>query len=248
MGMLLWLAVVLFSHGNRAETLPNSRPQPADRTFVSAAIDKLISELAPLLKTANLASMFSNCLPNTLDTTIFAHTDAGPDSFVITGDIPAMWLRDSQNQLMPYLPYVKQDASLERLIIGTINRQAHSILIDPYANAFNYNSSTSSGQDHQGDSRKPKMQPSVFEGKYELDSIMSFLKLSYWYFREVGPDAFAKAVDTSANGKWARAAGSAVSVVARMQAVSGQESTADMPYLFERTTNQATDTLVMNER
>ena len=247
MVMLLWLAVVLFALV-QGETLPNARPQPADRTFVSPAIDKLISELAPLLKTENLATMFSNCFPNTLDTTIFAYTDSGPDSFVITGDIPAMWLRDSQNLLMPYLPYVKQDAKLERLILGTINRQAHSILIDPYANAFNYNSSTASGQDHQSDSRKPKMQPSVFEGKYELDSIMSFLKLSYWYFREVGPEAFAKAVDTSASGNWARAVGSAVSVVAQMQAVSGQESTAEMPYLFERSTNQATDTLVMSGR
>jgi meiotically up-regulated gene 157 (Mug157) protein len=99
---------------------------------------------------------------------------------VITGDIEAMWLRDSTNQLIPYVPYASQDTKLAALLEGLIARQARSVIIDPFANAFNYNAS---GEGHQSDTRYPPMGPAVFEGKYEIDSISAFLKVSYWYWR-----------------------------------------------------------------
>ena len=248
--VVAWAGVVS-GQQQQQQALPDARPAPALRSFRSAAIDKTIEQLQPLLKTADLATMLANTWPNTLDTTVYAFDDDSerrPDSFIITGDIEAMWLRDSQNQLQAYLPYVSEDAKLERLVAGTINRQAASILLDPYANAFNYNSSTATGQDHQSDIRKPKMQPAVFEGKYELDSIMSFLKLGYWYYRQVGAGGFGKYIDASPAGAWARAVGSVVDVVMRMQTVSGQEPSADMPYTFQRDTATATDTLSMQGR
>jgi meiotically up-regulated gene 157 (Mug157) protein len=59
------------------------------------------------MKDPELAWLFSNCLPNTLDTTVtFTNTANGPDTVVVTGDIPAMWLRDSSAQVWPYLPFI----------------------------------------------------------------------------------------------------------------------------------------------
>ena len=222
------------------------RPPVSERTFTSAAIESLIAQLAPLWKSPNLATVFSNCLPNTLDTTVMYHTsdkDSVPDSFIITGDIPALWLRDSQNQLMAYLPYALDDPLLGQLIIGAIFRQAKSIHLDPYANSFNFNASTTTGQDHQGDVRQPPMVPAVFEGKYELDSLASFLKLSYWHYRYSGLAAL-KVFGTG--NSWRGAVDAVLKTIELMTHVSGQEK--DQPYLFGRETDVATDTLCMQGR
>jgi meiotically up-regulated gene 157 (Mug157) protein len=170
-----------------ASEVPSVRPAREDRTFSSPAINKLIEDLRPLFKDENIATLFSNCLPNSLDTTILYHTTDPLDSFVITGDIEAMWLRDSTNQLIPYVPYASQDSKLAALLEGLIARQARSVIIDPFANAFNYNAS---GEGHQSDNRYPPMGPSVFEGKYEIDSISAFLKISYWYWRYTDVTSF----------------------------------------------------------
>lgn len=194
-------------------SMPSIRPPLAERTFVSPLMDNLISSLTPLFKDKDLATLFSNCFPNTLDTTIFFHSPpenaddlSSLDSFVITGDIPALWLRDSTNQVIPYLPYGPKDSSLQYLFEGLISRQAKSINIDSFANSFNFNAS---GDGHQDDVRTPAMSPSVFEGKYEIDSLCAFLKLSYWQWKFSGDlslqrfassiwlDAVAKTLSTS---------------------------------------------------
>lgn len=136
---IVWLLLCHEAGSSFSSLLPDTRPALLNRTFTSVVIDELIHTLFPLFTDNNLAVLFKNCLPSTLDTTIFSHTTNPLDTFIITGDINALWLRDSTNQVIPYLPYVAKDRSLQKLICGLIERQAESILIDPFANSFNFN-------------------------------------------------------------------------------------------------------------
>ena len=77
---------------------------------MSAAVEARIAEVKQVIADPELAWLFENCFPNTLDTTVrTGRRDGKPDSFVITGDIDAMWLRDSTAQVWPYLPLAKED-------------------------------------------------------------------------------------------------------------------------------------------
>ncbi len=116
---------------------PVVRTPKDSRNFSSAAVEAAIARFQKSVKNKELAWLFENCFPNTLDTTVdFEMIDGKPDTYVITGDIDAMWLRDSTAQVWPYLQFVKEDKPLQGLIAGVINRQTRSILKDPYANAF----------------------------------------------------------------------------------------------------------------
>ena len=108
------------------------RPPVGKRHFVSKAVEATIEQTRPKIKDEKLRWMFENCFPNTLDTTVrYKMKDGRADTFVITGDIDAMWLRDSSAQVWPYLPLMKDDKELQLLIAGLINRQAECIRIDP---------------------------------------------------------------------------------------------------------------------
>ncbi|HEY5628665.1 MAG TPA: glycoside hydrolase family 125 protein, partial [Candidatus Limnocylindrales bacterium] len=129
-----------------------------------------------------LRQLLEATLPNTLDTTILAAgTDKRPDTFVVTGDIEAMWLRDSTAQVWPYLPSVVEDDVLDRIIRGVIHRQSDAILLDPYANAFLLGDDPS---EWAGD--ETEMRPGVHERKWEPDSLMAFLRLSVGYWQASG--------------------------------------------------------------
>ncbi len=223
-------------------SLPDARPTVEKRTFQSKAIDNLISTLTPLFLDPDMATLFSNCLPNTLDTTVSSYTPEGTaelDTFIITGDIDALWLRDSGNQVVPYLPYGPYDSALQSLFEGLIARHANSILIDPFANSFNYNAS---GAGHQSDIRTPHMTRGVFEGKYEIDSLAAFLKLSFWHWKYSGDAALAR----FATAKWFSAVDLLLDTVRTMQEDTGKSQ--NPPYKFQRGTSEALDTLMMQGR
>ncbi len=144
----------------------HDRPSAEERVFQNVTIDSVTSKTAEQIQDPDIQRLFTNCFPNTLDTTVyFSDTLGAPDTFIVTGDIPAMWLRDSTNQFWPYMAYILQDPELQQLAIGLINRQVQCILTDPYANAFEIN-----------------YEP--WERKYELDSLAAFLRLSDRYYTE----------------------------------------------------------------
>jgi len=133
-------------------------PDSALLRFVETA-EKQLESYEP-----KLLPLFRQCYLNTLHTTVNVADDK--TSFVITGDIPAMWLRDSTAQIRPYMPLAAEDESVRQVIAGLIRRQAQYLLIDPYANAFNQEAN---GHGHQDD--KTQMNPWIWERKYELDSL-----------------------------------------------------------------------------
>ncbi|MDZ4364909.1 glycoside hydrolase family 125 protein [Brevundimonas sp.] len=166
--------------------LANGRPAPSARRFSSPAVEATIAEvlahLGPDGMRGRLGTLFANCFPNTLDTTVeLGEVDGRPDTFVITGDIPAMWLRDSSAQVQPYVPLAAQDPALRRLLAGVIHRQTDCILIDPYANAFNKGPT---GSPFASD--ETEMKPEVWERKWELDSLCYPVRLAHAYWKATG--------------------------------------------------------------
>ena len=107
------------------------------------------------------------------------------DTFVITGDIPAMWLRDSTSQVEHYIPFIKQYPELKDMFIGLINRQVKCILIDPYANAFN-----KEPNGNKWDNDITEDNPWVWERKYEIDSLCFPIRLIYKYWKESSDSSF----------------------------------------------------------
>lgn len=158
----------------------SKRPKFADRKFVSEAVEQLIKKVKAVIKDDEIAWLFENCYPNTLDTTIdFEMIDGKPDTFVITGDIDAMWLRDSTAQVWPYMPLINNDEKLKKLIQGLINRQVKCVLLDPYANAF-YKDKTKIS-DWKSD--QTLMLPGVHERKWEIDSLCYVVRLANEYYK-----------------------------------------------------------------
>jgi meiotically up-regulated gene 157 (Mug157) protein len=172
--------------------------------------------------------MFENCFPNTLDTTVTYSTKNGrPDTFVITGDIDAMWLRDSSAQVWPYIKLAKKDAKLKNLIAGLINRQNECIIIDPYANAF-YNQENPDG-DWQKD--LTDMKPWLHERKWEIDSLAYPIRLAYNYWKTTN--------DTSVfTDRWTKAMNLVIQTFKEQQRKDGLG-----PYKFQRKTERQLDTL-----
>jgi meiotically up-regulated gene 157 (Mug157) protein len=98
-----------------------------------------------------------------------ASFDGKPDTAVITGDIPAMWLRDSSAQVWPYLTLAAKDAALRHMLEGIIRQQARCILINPYADAFVADLNAPPLEWSRSDATEIKR--GVGERKWELDSL-----------------------------------------------------------------------------
>lgn len=207
-------------------TCKPARPALADRKFVSEAVEQTIARIKKQIADPELACLFENCFPNTLDTTVdFEMIDGKPDTFVITGDIDAMWLRDSTAQVWPYLPLIKQDQKLKQLIAGVINRQKKFIRLDPYANAF-YKDFTKKSE---WSSDLTAMKPGIHERKWEIDSLCYPIRLSYNYWKITGDNSVF-------DQDWEDTVALTLKTFKEQQRKSG-----DGPYTFQRSTSWATD-------
>lgn len=170
-------------HAYAQQSFESKRPAIEKRHFSSKAVEQLIAEVKDAITDPKLKWMFENCYPNTLDTTVkFQMKGKKPDTFVITGDIEAMWLRDSSAQVWPYLQLLKQDKELQLLVAGLINRQAQCILLDPYANAFN---DGPKGSYWETDNTQ-HMIKELHERKWEIDSLCYPIRVAYYYWLLTG--------------------------------------------------------------
>ncbi|KAJ7021095.1 Six-hairpin glycosidase-like protein [Mycena alexandri] len=192
--------------------LPLMRPHVRCRTFNSSAVEKVVANLTARMKDSDLARMFENTYPNTLDTTIKWFNDNL--TFVVTGDIPAEWLRDSVNQFKVYLPLLAADEPLKELTRGVINLQARYITEFPYCNAFQPPPESGlAPQCCSGDTGAAVSPPEnlsiVWTCGYELDSILSFLQLSRRYYEFSQDDS----IFTFDNGGWFNAVENVMQVI-----------------------------------
>jgi meiotically up-regulated gene 157 (Mug157) protein len=206
---------------------PSRRPPADKRKFTSEAVEAKIAEVKKSIADPELAWLFENCFPNTLDTTVrFGTLDGKPDTFVITGDIEAMWLRDSTAQVWPYLPLAKDDRRLRTMIEGVVRRQTRCILIDPYANAFNFGPTGS-----EWDKDLTEMKPELHERKWEIDSLCYPVRLAHGYWKQTGDGA-------CFDDNWRRAAALVVRTFREQQRLHDRG-----PYHFQRVTAVPGDTL-----
>ncbi|KAF2202215.1 hypothetical protein GQ43DRAFT_369628 [Delitschia confertaspora ATCC 74209] len=176
--------------------LSYQRPIPSCRTFHSPEVEETITRLKDIIVDPDLFRLFENAYPNTLDTTIawrgYANGENGTTTdeelaFVVTGDIEAMWLRDSANQLQAYTSLLQANTSrdsLASLFRGVINLQGRYIQEAPFCNAFQ--APSEAGRKAHSSMNSDTITPSfdymkVFSCNWELDSLASFLSLSNDY-------------------------------------------------------------------
>ncbi len=197
----------------------SKRPLQSERKFTSKAVEALIPD-------KELGWLFENCYPNTLDTTVdFELINGEPDTYVITGDIDAMWLRDSSAQVWPYLPLITEDKELQQLIKGVIKRQTKCILLDPYANAFYKEPQKIS----EWKDDLTTMKPGIHERKWEIDSLCYPIRFAHKYW-ELSHDT------TPFDKDWQQA------MLNILKTFTEQQRKQDEgPYTFQRTTSWATD-------
>jgi uncharacterized protein len=226
-------AVASFVTDSTTPDLPHARPAPADRKFTSPAVEDAIRSLQGKIADPALRVLVENCLPNTLDTTVYPGTFEGhPDTYVVTGDIDAMWLRDSSAQVWPYLRFAKQDEKLRALLDGVVRRQARMIQIDPYANAFTREQSDPplSWAVHD----RTEHHPGVAERKWEIDSLCYPIRLAHGYWQSTGD---AGPFDT----QWRAAADTILRTFTEQQRRQSRG-----PYSFQRAAESPYDTLALS--
>ena len=227
--ILLIIIAILAINSDKAtaQNYKSSRPAPQDRLFISEAVEDKIARTKVLLKNPRLAWMFANCFPNTLDTTVHFEKDRDGAwrTFVYTGDIHAMWLRDSAAQVWPYIRLASSDEHLRNMLAGVINCQFSLIALDPYANAFNDGPTGS-----EWESDYTEMNPYDHERKWEIDSHCYPIRLAYEYWKETGDDSVF-------GDKWMRSIRATLKTFKEQQRKEGHG-----PYYFARKTDRQFDT------
>lgn len=230
------------------------RPDPACRTFNSSIVEKTIDDMKSVITDPDLYRIFQNSFPNTLDTAVKWRGYAADNheeelTFLITGDINAMWLRDSANQMQSYRSLLKKDSShdsLASLYRGVINLQARYIIEAPYCNSFQ--APTESGippqqnQQNPDDFSPPESTDTVFECKYELDSLAAFLEISTDYYEATGDITFFKKFN------WVKAIQTIIDTTeANLIGTYASDGRVNAsPYTWKRSTTSATETLSNN--
>ncbi|MDR2949769.1 MAG: glycoside hydrolase family 125 protein [Prevotella sp.] len=217
-------------HCNVPTDYKSNRPAVDKRLFKSKAVENEIVRIKKLLKNPKLGWMFENCFPNTLDTTVrYRKTDGKDDTVVYTGDIHAMWLRDSGAQVWPYVQLANSDPELKAMLAGVIRRQFKCIIIDPYANAFL--DPHDPNPDHQWMSDMTDMKLELHERKWEIDSLCYPIRLAYHYWKTTG--------DTSIfDEEWLQAIQLVLQTFLEQQRKDGSG-----PYKFQRVTERQLDTM-----
>jgi meiotically up-regulated gene 157 (Mug157) protein len=210
--------------------MSQGRPKPNERKFHSESVEQFLAERKARIADPVLAALFVNCFPNTLDTTVEPGTFEGkPDTAVLTGDIAAMWLRDSSAQVWPYLSLAKNDRRLRDLLEGVIRRQTRCILIDPYANAFMADLNAAPLPWSLKD--KTELKRGVGERKWEIDSLCYPIRLAYGYWQQTG--------DTGPfDAQWLRTMSRIIQTFFEQQRKDGAG-----PYSFQRVSDTSTETL-----
>lgn len=220
-------------------------------------VEKVIDDVTSRMVDKDLARLFENAFPNTLDTTVRWHSDGteerssyispkwqGRQSFIVTGDINAEWLRDSTNQLAQYQILAKKDESIRNLILGAISTQAEFVITSPYCNAFQPPppSGLSPSDNGGNDNVHPAFEPNfVFECKWEIDSLAAFLSLSNQYFNHTGSTEFY-------TKRWSLALETIFAVLEQQSegTFTEQGNFRRNEYTFQRKTNTGTETLNLN--
>ncbi|WP_332248489.1 glycoside hydrolase family 125 protein [Brochothrix campestris] len=192
---------------------------------ISATVQAFMKKISDKAMTENhhWATIFNKCYANTLQTTVQRFDDNS--TFLVTGDIPAMWLRDSTAQVRPYLPLAQSDTALKEMIAGLVAKQFQYINLDPYANAFN---ASANGAGHQSD--KTKMSPWIWERKYEIDSLCYPVQLAYLLYKNTGDSAHFTPAFTAG-------------IQAILTVWETEQNHEHSSYRFERDTTRVEDTL-----
>ena len=177
-------------------------------------------------KNAHWAKTFNLCFANTLQSTVKRLEDN--TTYIITGDIPAMWLRDSTAQVRSYLVLAEKNKEIADMIAGLVERQFKCINLDPYANAFNEESNNAGYQDDN-----TKMHPHVWERKYEVDSLCYPVQLAYLLYKSTNSTSHFN--ETFISG-----------VKKILDVFEIEQNHNNSSYTFTRDTWRAEDTLVSN--
>ena len=247
------------SEGRRK--FPYVRPPPECRKFRLPALEALIERMRKVIRDPDLFRLFENSYPNTLDTMVkwrgYANkTDEATGetvvtdeelTYVITGDIDAMWLRDSASQIYSYLPLLEPSRdpdSLASLWRGLINAHSRYIIISPYCHSFQPPPESGIKPTHNAaysvNNPNPPYNPQlVFDCKWELDSLASFLQISTAYYRRTGD------LDFFGKYSWVDAVEAAVDASAAMRLGTYDEDGRVLPsaWTFTGWTNRGSETL-----
>lgn len=226
---------------------PSQRPAEGCRNFTVPEVEATIKDMSSTISDPDLFRLFENTWPSTVDTTVKwqGKSADNPDeelAFIITGDINAMWMRDSANQLQSYKAILHDD-QIDALYRGAINLQGRYMRLFPHCNAFQPppESGMPAVNEHPDDVVTPAYDPEVvFECKYEIDSLGAFFQLSYDYYHATGDgDFFGKF-------QWKESVRSVLDTVKEMMqgTYNDDGSVRESPYTWQRESPYASETLV----